>query len=468
MNSFVNAVKNQEARTENNMKALASTANKNVDLFYKIGASRGKNIVPEFVGALVENKDFALRIAHWARDVRGGAGERQLYRDVLQYLEKHDEAAALALAVKTPEIGRWDDLLAFQYPTCRQFAFTMIRDALAAHDGLCAKWMPRKGKDAVELRAFLEFTPKRYRKTLVSLTKVVETQMCAKDWDNINFEHVPSLAAARYQKAFNKNASVAYELYKSKLEKGEAKINASALYPYQVVQSVTSHVTQGDLKVANAQWAALPDFIGDASVLALVDVSGSMTCPAGGWASKSRFSCMDVAVSLGLYVADKNAGPFKDTFLTFSGKPELLHLKGSLSQKIDQMKRSSWGMNTDLVAAFKKILSVAILGKVPQADMPNMLLILSDMQFDQCVAHDDSAMQGIEREYTMHGYTVPKVVFWNLHAYENAPVAYDKSGAALVSGFSPAIMKAVLANDLESFTPYSVMLKTIMNERYDY
>jgi hypothetical protein len=222
-----------------------------------------------------------------------------------------------------------------------------------------------------------------------------------------------------------------------------------------------------ELNLIEKQWEALPNYVGDANILPLVDVSGSMSCPAGGYGSKSTLTCMDVAVSLGLYLADKNKGKFKDTFLTFSASPQLLHLKGNINQKIDQMVKSTWQMNTDLNKAFAKILDVAVKGNVPQEEMPEMVLILSDMQFDQCVSHDDSAIQMIARKYQEAGYTLPKVVFWNLNAsYGNSPVKFDKTGTALVSGFSPAIVKPLLSGDLETFTPENVMLKTIMSERY--
>jgi hypothetical protein len=175
---------------------------------------------------------------------------------------------------------------------------------------------------------------------------------------------------------------------------------------------------------------------------------------------------MDVAVSLGLYLADKNQGAFKDTFLTFSGSPELLHLKGNVVEKMQQMVASQWGMNTDLVKAMDKILKTAVQCGVSQEEMPKVLLILSDMQFDQCARFDDTAMQMIERKFTVAGYQVPQIVFWNLNASDNAPVKSDKSGAALVSGFSPAIVKAVLAADTSDFTPEAIMLKTIMTDRY--
>lgn len=470
MNTFVNAVINQEARTENGMKARKSTANACVDLFYKIGASRGKDIVPDFVAAYVENKDVALRIAQWVRDVRGGAGERELFRQILKYLDKHDPDAAKALLRKVPEIGRWDDI--FVVETIKSDAFTMLGDALREKNGLAAKWTPRKGQLAVEIRNFFGMSPKFYRKSLVEMTKVVEQDMCAKNWNEINFSHVPSVASARYKKAFYRNATEAYTAYIAELVKDpkdrtvQVKVNAGAVYPYDVLKGVTvygNRYNATETALVVKQWEALENFVGDANVLPLVDVSGSMVTSVNG---KSDVTCMDVAVSLGLYIADKNKGKFKDTFLTFSDQPELLHLKGNVVEKMSQMVASKWGMNTNLIKAMDKILSTAVDGNVSQEEMPKMLLILSDMQFDSCARFDDSAMEMIARKFEAAGYDLPKIVFWNLRATDNVPVKYDTRGVALVSGFSPAIMKAVVSGDTEQFTPEHMMLKAIMVDRY--
>jgi len=468
MNAFVNAVANQEARTENGMKARKSTAKACVDLFYNIGASRGKDITGDFTAAYVENQDVALRIAQWARDVRGGAGERQLFRDILVHLEKRDPDAALALLKKIPEVGRWDDIFVFQDPVLKSAAYTMLGDALRANNGLAAKWTPRKGQIAAEVRAFFGMTPKQYRKSLVALTKVVETQMCAGDWDNINFSHVPSVASRIYKKAFNRH-SPAFAEYVAKLVSGDktVKVNASAIFPHDVLKGVIGHyrakMDMTETSHVIAQWDSLPNYVGDASIMPIVDVSGSMSCPAG---KNSNVTCMDISVSLGLYLADKNKGVFKDTFLTFSDKPQLVTLKGNIVEKVTQMSRSDWDMSTNLHAAMDKILDVAVKGSVPASDMPGMLLILSDMQFNQCAHYDDTAMQMIERKFADAGYTVPQIVFWNLNSSDNVPVKADKSGVALVSGFSPSIMTSLLAADLDQFTPEGIMLKTVMSDRY--
>ena len=476
MNSFVSAVQNQAARTTNGMKARKSTANSCVDLFFKIGASRGKDITKDFVAAYAEDSEVAMRIALWVRDVRGGAGERELFRQIMKYLDKHNPTDAAKLLMKVPEVGRWDDIFVLESKQNKQLAFTMLGDALRAKNGLAAKWTPRQGPLAAEIRNFFGMSPKFYRKSLVEMSKTVEQDMCAKNWDAINFSHVPSVAHARYKKAFFRNTTE-YAKYVEELKKDpkdrtvQVKINAGAVFPYDVLKGVIGsyqmEYNTTELGALQAQWDAMENFIGDANVLPLVDVSGSMTCKAGGPQSKSATTCLDVAVSLGLYVADKNKGKFKDTFLTFSSSPELLHLKGNIVQKTKQMVSSNWGMSTDLVRAMDKILKVAKDGNVPQEEMPEMLLIMSDMQFNGCARFDDSAMQMVARKYEAAGYEMPKIVFWNLNAHDNVPVKHDESGVALVSGFSPAIMASVLGGDTEQFTPYAMMMKVIGSERYN-
>ena len=459
------------ARTANGMKARKTSASAILDYFGKAGSSRGKALEKEFVAALADNQDLALRALLWTRDIRGGAGERKQFRDLLALMDANNPSIAGRIMHKIPELGRWDDLFVYQDSINRRKAFAMIEEALKAKNGLAAKWMPRKGPIAVELTRFLGMSPKNYRKLLVGLTSVVESQMCAKEWNDINFSHVPSVASARYQKAFKRNASEHYAEYLRELQKApedrkdpKVKINASAVYPYDVVKSVV----KGNAAVANEQWKALPNYIGNARIMPMVDVSGSM--------GSIRYSSgtvqpIDVAISLGLYLSEKNTSDFKDMFLTFSGKPKLEILKGTLSQRVTQLARAHWDMNTNLHAAFNELLKVAVKGNVPAEDMPEMLLILSDMQFDSCTRFDDSAQKMIKRKYEAAGYEVPKIVFWNLSMYggDNTPVRYDDKGVCHISGFSPAIMKAVLSvKELEDFTPYNVMCKTLLSERYDY
>lgn len=480
MTTFANAVSNQKTFTTNGMVARVSTANACTDLFFKIGASRGKNIIPQFIAAFVENQDYALRILQWARDIRGGAGERQLFRQVLQELCNTEPKLGCRILAKVPEIGRWDDLLLdFKVTSIQKYVQTLILDAIKGGNGLAAKWMPRKGAKAVELRKAWNMTPKEYRKFLVNASKTVEQQMCAQDWDGINFSQVPSLAASRYRTAFYRNAEERFTEYVEKLKAGnsDVKINAGAVYPYDILKGLYRQMYVPDTDHRIAQWDALDNYIGSANILPMVDVSGSMGCPAGG---NPNLTCMDVAISLGLYCADKNQGTFKDLVLTFSGNPQLEHLKGNIVEKYQQLRLADWGTNTDLNKAFDKILTTALDNKVPVEEMPNMLVIFSDMQFDASQqshgyycretqsAFDDSAIEMIRRKYAAAGYAMPQIIFWNLNAHDNVPVRFNELGVALVSGFSPAIMKAILNADLERCTPENIMKQAIMIERYNY
>ena len=454
------------ARTDNGMKTFKNTGSKVLSFFGKAGSSRGKDLTSDFLEALHEDEDLALRALQWTRDIRGGAGERGQFKSIVKNLDTKQPAIAARLIPKIPLIGRFDDLFVYVNPVSRKLALDLVKESLNAKSGLCAKWMPRKGPVAVELTKFLGLTPKKYRRLIVDLTDVVETKMCAKDWESINFSHVPSVASARYQKAFGRNAKERYAEYLAELKKPEAerdpdvKINAGAVYPYDVCKSVD----HGNSGAADAQWEALPNFIGDSKIFPIVDVSGSMNC------CGVSPSPMDVAVSLGLYVSEKNTSVFKDMFLTFSSNPQMVQVKGTLSNRMHTMKRSDWGMGTDLHKAFDCILSVAKKGEVEQKDMPDMLLILSDMQFNQCIKFDDNAQGMIKRKFQEAGYVMPKIVFWNLsRESSNSPVRFDDIGVCHISGFSPAIMKVVLADGLDDcdFTPYNIMLETLNVERYN-
>ena len=485
-NTFVQALTQPQvsprpitARTLNGMRARATTSSAALDLFGSIGASRGKNIIPAFEAAFAENQDLALRIAQWARDVRGGAGERQLYRDILLHIEKVNPQLLVdsRLLDNVAELGRFDDLLIFTNPEVKRKAYNIIARALIAGNGLAAKWMPRKGPIAIEFRNALEVSPKVYRKFLVNLTKVVETQMCDKNWNEINFSHVPSVAMTRYMKAFYRNAPEQFEAYKAALARndGTAKVNASAVYPYDVVKMLggAQDLSYGYRfygrepyefnQVAQSMWDSLPDYMNDKSVLAVVDNSGSMQSQIKG----SQVTCLDVAASLGMYTAQKSKGAFKDLSISFSSNAKFIQHSGTIDQRLTQVCSAEWN-STNLHSVFDLILNHALRNRVPAADMPEMLVILSDMQFNQCVKHDDSALQMIRRKFEDAGYEMPQVVFWNLNDYGNKPVKFNDSGVALVSGFSPALMESLLSADLEGFTPESVMLKVVGKDRYSW
>ena len=474
------------ARTDNGMRTLQSTLSANVDLFGSI--KRGANLTHLFERAFQENPDVAVRIMQYARDIRGGQGERKIFRDLLLHLERTrpDILTDSRLLENIAEIGRFDDLLIFSTDEVKARAFSIIAKALAESNGLCAKWMPRKGPVANELRSFLSLSPKQYRKLLVRLTDVVETKMCAREFETINFNHVPSVAMSRYMTAFHKRAPEAFATYKNALKSGDksAKVNASAVYPYDIVRMLgganasnnygqrggygylTSYdyYAHVDATVPNAMWEALPDYMNGESILPIVDTSGSMGIRVAG-----EVTALDVAVSLGLYTSGKNTGKLKDMVMTFSSVPKLEQISGTLSERLQKMSNLHWDQGTDLHAAFNLLLNTALNSNVPESEMPKILLIFSDMQFNGCVRYDDTALQMMRRKYEEAGYKMPAVVFWNLNATEDRqPVRFNESGVALVSGFSPSTMKAILAADLDKFSPEAIMLQTVNVPRYNW
>jgi hypothetical protein len=466
MGTFAQAVQNtmQPSLTANGMVTNQSSLDPNVDLFFAIGASRGKDLTGAFARAYAAEPEVAMRILFWARDVRGGAGEREIFRQIIRNLEINQPESLMRNLALVPEYGRWDDLLVFQTPAFKVAAFDLISRALRAGNGLAGKWMPRKGPVANDLRKYLNYDPKTYRKMLVELTKVVETQMCARQWGEINYDHVPSVAANRYQKAFNKRDATRYAAWKEGLKDGTSKVNASVLYPYDVLKAVD----HGDRAVALAQWEALPNYLGDDAILPMVDVSGSMTCQVGGQKGVG-LTCMQVAISLGLYIADKQQGAFKDMWLTFTNDSHIDILKGDLLAKINQVRRNV-GYDTNIESAFRSILQVAVQNNLPAEAMPRYLLVLTDLEFNPAFVGGKSvgAFELATKMFEQAGYQLPKLVWWNLNARPdatgNAPVRFDQNGSALVSGFSPSMMKSILA--AKNFTPRAVMLETINGERY--
>lgn len=458
--NFADAVIQSENKTTttNGAGAYVSTCSKVLDFFGQSASMRGKDTTSLFESAYKENPEIAKRALLWVRDVRGGAGERKVFRDNLALLAKKSDVSDLLS--KTPDVGRWDDLFVVFGTANEVFALKMISDALLSGDSLCAKWAPRKGAVSEKIRKHMNITPKQYRKMIVGLTQVVETQMCSNEWDEIEYQKVPSNAHNIYKKAFGKHSPERYQAYKDALTKGETKINASTLYPHQVVQSLKS-----DSVVANAQWEALPNYVpAGSSILPMIDLSGSMDKQAA-----KGFTAKEVAAALGMYVATKNTGAFKDLWLNFSDKPMMYKLQGgNLEEYYGSLDFNNWGGTTNIEAAFALILKVAVENNVQAQEMPKTLMIFSDMQFNEASRADNlTIFSSAKQMFGEKGYNLPSVVFWNLNAeYENVPVTKDQSGAVLVSGFSPAIMEAVLSDDIEQITPEKLMLKVLMKDRY--
>lgn len=473
MSELINAIRTKDARTENGMATNSTSLNLCVDLFFTIGAMRGQDkqrLINTFTKAYVEDALTATKLLFWARDVRGGAGERQIFRDLITYLagSKNKEVLRKNLSLIS-EYGRWDDLLPLIGTSLEEDALTLIAVALKDGNGLCAKWMPRpnvksreKKRWATTLRKFMKMDPKSYRKMLVEHTNVVEQLMCSKEFGAIQYGKIPSKAMSDYMKAFGRNDYERFSKYLEAVDKGEDKINAGAVYPYDIVKNMRHGSEDG----ADTQWNSLPNYMegNNERLLPMVDVSGSMGCSAG---NNPNVTCMSVAVSLGLYISERNEGIFKDAFVTFTDRPTLQVVKGTLSNRYRQMT-DGVGYSTNLEAAFRMVLDKAVASNVSANEMPTMILVLSDMEFN-CGSvrgmQDKTAQEMISKLYEDAGYTMPKLVYWNIQSRNNNnPVQFDESGTALVSGFSPALLTNLLGG--KDMTPYSMMMSVIGSERY--
>lgn len=463
MVNFVDAMQTNDTLTENGMVTHSTSGKAVLDLFYKQGGARAvaeAEIAQWFRKAYHEDRALALKCLFYNRDVRGGQGERRSFRVMFRTLCEMDPAMATKNLANVPFYGRFDDLLVAVGTPVQDAALGMFAAALRTGDKLAAKWAPREGKSksnyANLLRNQLGLDWKSYRKLLSSLSNTVEQRMCAGEWSGINYSHVPSQAAFRYRKAFRKQDKDRYEQYLAKLAAGDVtvKVNAAAVFPHQIVERLYTPDA-----LLEAQWKALPNYVQEgASFIPVVDVSGSMCGEP-----------MNVAAGLGLYLAERNVGPFKDALITFSEAPTFqLRNEATLYERVSATRHMPWGMNTNLEAVFKMILQRAKSANVKQEDMPNSILILSDMQFDQCVRTPSAkALDMIEQMYAEAGYNKPQVVFWNLRTSFGVPAKTNTPGVSLVSGFSPSIMKTLLTGvQHREPTPLETMLDTLNQDRY--
>ncbi|QOI71661.1 hypothetical protein pEaSNUABM47_00177 [Erwinia phage pEa_SNUABM_47] len=504
MSAFKNAVNNMNtpassnrSTTANGGASLKSSLNPLVDMFFMIGSLRNKDLgqyKAQFDAAYTANPTLALQMILWARDVRGGAGERNTPRELLKYLEvKHPEDVLRVIPVLA-EFGRWDDLLIFKTKAAKAVAYEKIAEALKTGNGLCAKWMPRiykfkknaqgvvnmsstanqnraaNNKIARELMSVMGINERQYRKLLSSMSNTVEQKMCANEWEAIDYNKLPSVASSRYLPAFMKHDEGRYRDYLASLEKGEGKVNAATLFPYDVLKNLVTRygtTTAEQTRLGIAQWDALNNLMGDNRILPMVDTSGSMGVGIAG----TSLTVQDVAVSLGLYVSTKQTGAFKDMWLNFSTRPKLKVLpRGDISVKANDLYRnhgSDWDGSTNVEAAFDLVLSTAVKQNVPQDEMPKVLMIFSDMEFNGSGGRNwnKTAFQTAKQKFERAGYELPMVVFWNLHARaNNNPVRFDEAGTALVSGFSPNVIPAILSGN--AVDPVSIMLAAIDTPRY--
>jgi hypothetical protein len=470
--TFVSTFSNLTA-TENGALSFKSSQNKVLDFFANASVVKtSKEALQLFLVAFAENPVLALKALCYLRDIRDGQGRRSHFRHIFEHLSSdvQYENWVQKILPFVPTLGRYDDLIWNLEKTTAlsvhlDSIYALLRDALEDpnQSGLAAKWMPRKGYAAKLLRQAFGMTPKQYRKMLVGKTNVVESKMCVKNWEGINFSHVPSIAATRYNKAFFRNAAEAYTKYKEALKKGEAKINASVLYPHILVDQLDN--VEDD--ILNAQWKALPNYFGDSMrrILAVADVSGSMKQEIMG-----NTRAISISIALGMYIAERQTGSFKDFFVSFSEQPEFISLQGdNFTTRARHMETANWGYSTNLQVVFDVVLNRAVQVKLAANEMPEMIVIISDMEFDPTDECSVTNYEAIKAKYAASGYELPIVIFWNVASRtpNKAPVLYNEYNTVFISGFSPILMGHILKADLDQITPEGMMLQ-ILSERYTF
>ena len=429
--------------TTNGAITNETSTNQCLDLFQRIGNMRHHDrlrILEDFETAYQENKELATQVLFWARAARIGSGERKTFHTILSEIGKTSPDFISDNAKTIAELGYWKDLVPYLHiPSVVAVFAQAIRDK----DRLACKWAPRK---CAVLRDELKMTNKEYRKWLKKHSETIEQTMSMRKWGEVVYSSVPGSAMRKYSRAFGRNDFDRFDDWKNDKT---SKASVSATYPHEVLQC-------DDDLLADKLWSNLPDLLSDSNenILPMIDVSGSMFGQP-----------LAVATSLGMYLAERTKGEFRDMFLTFSENPELVRLEGdSVAQRLRNISQADWGMNTDFEAAYEHILRVATRHDVLPDSMPTMLLVLSDMQFDD----SQSGMppfEHIKEEYERCGYKLPKIVIWNLNAHFGTPARCSDDSVAMVSGFSPSIMKAVL--NAEEFNPISVMMEALKDIKPD-
>lgn len=456
-----------------------------VEFNYKLSSYRNaepEDIIKDFRKACIEDMALATIYLFYMRDIRGGLGERRIFRICFRWMLRtctaKEDAALLRLI---PEYGRWDDLIDMWYE--RPSLVTVIllqqlkKDIKDMHDGkpisLLAKWMPSENASSAETKAKAKFlrtelgvSAKEYRIMLSRLRKylkVVETKMSAGRWNQIDYEEVPSRAALRYTSAFNRHDPEGYGHYKFRLAHGTAKINSAANFPYQILSQYREYSYPD--AVLETSWKGLPSYgETDQKVLVVADGSGSMyqTCGQG-------IQAIDVANSLAIYFSERLESEFKNSYITFSESPQIVRFgEGtSLFDKIRYTREHCEVANTNIEGVFDLILRTAQRNNMVQAEMPDTILIISDMEFDNAVYGrvDHTLFEEFQRKFAKAGYKLPKIAFWNVCSRTSLNFLQEnENGVALVSGFSPAAIKMVLSGELD---PAMALREQLNNKRYD-
>lgn len=489
---------NDLIQTENGAWGYRSTGNALLDINYSVPAMRRMDedeIASKFWEAFREDKTNALKWLFFYRDIRGGLGERRGFRAILKWLANNEPEILKAIIPLVPNYGRYDDLfvlLEYSFPSdirdCvldfikAQFSQDMCAMRLHKPVSLLAKWLPSastNNKDKICQRRFIQkklnLSNAEYRKELSKLRAyidVVEVKMSANRWGEIAYESVPSRANLLYKGAFLKHDEERRREFLAKVERGETKINSSILFPHEIVHS---YIASGErvyrgIKIKydaslESMWKALPDLVQECgNVMVVADGSGSMLCEIS-----NNVTALDVSNALAIYFSERSSGEFKNKYITFSSRPELVDLSNckDLREKLIEAYKHNDCSNTNIEATFRLILNTAVQNHVSRNDMPKTVLIISDMEFDGATTYysDKAALfKHIANEYKSAGYTLPGLVFWNVNSRTGAiPMRENENGVALVGGFSANICKMVMSGKLD---PYECLLETINSERY--
>lgn len=473
--------------TENGAVGYRTTGQAILDFNYKVSSYRSKSeneIIKDFDKVWLDNKVLAMQLLFFIRDREEGLGERRLFRVIIKHLANTEPEMVKKVIPVIAEYGRFDDLLELFDTPLEEDILKLIKNQLFADDldmnsnksiSLLAKWLPSINASnkmqidrAKKIIKSLNTTEKGYRKLLSKLRKyidVTERKMCANEWDKIKYENVPSRANLNYNDAFLKHDEERRREFLSKVEKGEKKIHAGKLYPHDIVHKygVGRYGSKSVDKTLEELWKALPQKE-IANTLVVADGSGSMTSRIG----NTDISALDVANALAIYFAEHNKGKFKDKYITFSETPQYVDFNGctSLYDKIRKALAYSEVANTNIEAVFDLILGTAKSCKLLQDEMPENILIISDMEFDYAVDGEvnKKLFKNISERYTNAGYKLPRLIFWNVNSRTGTiPLKENDLGVALVSGFSTNIAEMVMSSELD---PLKVLLEKLGTERY--
>ena len=471
------------AYTENGALTYRTTGSACLDLFGTIGAMRNakeEEICVRFLEAYLEAPDLAMKILFFARDVRGGMGERRVFRVILRFLADLEPRAVEKNLALIPEYGRYDDLLCLMGTPCEKAVLQYIRRQLAADKkalaqggqvSLLAKWLPSANASsrrtvalARQVARGLGMSQARYRRTLSTLraaADILENRLREKDY-TFAYEKQPSRALFQYQKAFERRDGKRYKAFIDGVLVGGARLNTKGLDPYEIIRPIlqkTRLLSWQQRQTIQANWQSQEDFTAGENALVVVDSSGSM------YESADALPAA-VALSLGIYYAERNRGPFHNRFILFSQNPYLVELKGrDIWGKVKYCRRFSEVAQTDIQQVFRLILGQAIKNQAAPEEMPARLYIISDMEFDRCVTGwDETNFQYARRLFESYGYRLPQIIFWNVNSRSRQqPVQKVEHGVALVSGCSPRIFSLIKQGELD---PVSCMYKTLDSERY--